>query len=93
MAKLWSNSKALSSDAAELQLVDLEAFGQEPESVADVVEIFEVEVVSDAEDNGQSEEPELTLEDRELKRPVAGLITPCLGGWTATPAFSGRMDR
>lgn len=55
--------QGLEPDAAELKLVGLEAFGQEPESVADVVEIFEVEVVSDAEDNGQSDEPELTIED------------------------------
>ena len=41
----------------------LRLLGQEPESVADVVEIFEVEVVSDAEDNGQNDEPELTIED------------------------------
>ena len=44
--------QGLEPDAAELKFVDLEAFGQEPEGVADVVEIFEVEVVSDAEDNG-----------------------------------------
>ena len=55
--------QAFEPDAAELQLVDLEALRQEPESVADVVEIFEVEVVSDAEGNGQSDEPELTIED------------------------------
>ena len=48
---------------AELQLVDFEALGQEPESVTDVVEIFEVEVVTDAEGTGQSEEPEFTRED------------------------------
>ena len=53
----------LESDAAELQLVDFEALGQQPEVVADVVEVYEVEVVSDAEGIGQSEEPELTLED------------------------------
>ena len=55
--------QGLEPDAAELQLVDLEALRQEPESVADVVEIFEVEVVSDAEVNGQNDEPELTIED------------------------------
>jgi len=55
--------QGLEPDAAELQLVDLEALRQEPESVADVVEIFEVEVVSDAEGNGQNDEPELTIED------------------------------
>jgi hypothetical protein len=55
----------LELNAPHLQLVDLEALGQEPESVADVVELFEVEVVSDAEDTGQSDEPELTLENSD----------------------------
>jgi hypothetical protein len=55
--------QSLEPDTMELELVDLEALGQEPESVADVVEVYEVEVVSEAEGTGQSEEPELTLED------------------------------
>lgn len=55
----------LELNAPHLQLVDLEALGQEPKSVADVVELFEVEVVSDAEDTGQSDEPELTLENSD----------------------------
>ena len=37
-------------DAITVELVGLEAPGQEPESVADVVEVFGIEVVSDAED-------------------------------------------
>ena len=53
----------LELNAPQLQLIDLEALGQEPESVADVVEFIELEVVSDAEDTGQSDEPELTLEN------------------------------
>ncbi|MGA7794858.1 MAG: hypothetical protein WCA19_17605 [Candidatus Acidiferrales bacterium] len=57
------NQQGLEPDRMDLQLVDLEALGQEPESVADVVEVYEVEVVSEAEGTGQSEEPELTLED------------------------------
>jgi hypothetical protein len=44
-------------------LVDLETLGQESENVADVVEVFEVEAVSGAEDTGQTDEPEFTLED------------------------------
>ena len=67
LGKAVVKQQGLEPDAAELQLVDLEALGQEPESVADVVEVFEVEVVSEAEDTGQSEEPELTLEDYRLK--------------------------
>jgi hypothetical protein len=63
LRKVAVKQQGLEPDAAELQLVDLEALGQVPESVADVVEIFEVEVVSDAEDNGQNDEPELTIED------------------------------
>jgi hypothetical protein len=55
----------LELNAPHLQSVDLEALGQEPESVADVFELFEVEVVSDAEDTGQSDEPELTLENSD----------------------------
>jgi hypothetical protein len=42
--------QTLEPDAVQLELVDLEALGQEPASVADVVEVFEVEVVSDDED-------------------------------------------
>ena len=49
------------SDVAEFELVDLETLGQEPE----VVEIFEVEVVGDAEDTGQNEGAELTLENSD----------------------------
>ena len=63
LGKAAVKQQGLEPDAAELQLVDFEALGQEPESVADVVEIFEVEVVSDAEDNGQNDEPELIIGD------------------------------
>ena len=63
LGKAAVKQQGLEPDVAELKLVGLEALGQEPESVADVVEIFEVEVVSDAEDNGQNDEPELTIED------------------------------
>ena len=63
LGKAAVKQQGLEPDAAELKLVGLEALGQEQESVADVVEIFEVEVVSDAEDNGQNDEPELTIED------------------------------
>jgi hypothetical protein len=45
--------------------IGLEALGQEPENIADVVEIFEVNVVGDADDTSQSEEPELTLESSD----------------------------
>jgi len=55
----------LELNAPHLQLVDLEALGQEPENVADVVELFGVEGVSAAEDTGQSDEPELTLENSD----------------------------
>jgi len=55
----------LELNAPHLQLVDLEALGQEPENVADVVELFGVERVSAAEDTGQSDEPELTLENSD----------------------------
>ena len=48
-------------DVAELQLVDLAALGQESE----VVEIFEVELVGDAEDTGQNDASELTLENSD----------------------------
>jgi hypothetical protein len=63
LGKAAVKKQGLDQDAAELQLVNLVALGQEPKSVADVVEIFEVEVVSDAEDNGQNDEPELTIGD------------------------------
>ena len=63
LGKAAVEQQGLEPDVAELQLVDLEALGQEPESVADVVEIFEVEVVSDAEGNVRNDEPELTIED------------------------------
>jgi hypothetical protein len=55
----------LEPDVLKFQLIDLRAFGQQPESVADVVEIFEVDVVNDAEDNGQNDEPELTSENSD----------------------------
>jgi hypothetical protein len=55
LGKSVGKQQGLEPDAAELQLVDFESLGQEPERVADVVEIFEVEVVSDAEDNGQND--------------------------------------
>ena len=55
----------LELNAPHLQLVDLEALGQEPENVVDVVELFGVEGVSAAEDTGQSDEPELTLENSD----------------------------
>jgi len=58
-----AEQQGLEPDTMELQLVDLEALGQEPEAVADLVEVYEIEVVSGAEGTGQSEEPELTLED------------------------------
>jgi hypothetical protein len=57
--------QGLEPDAAELELVDIESLGQEPESVADVVEIFEVEVVGDAEGIGQADECELVLENSD----------------------------
>ena len=56
LRKAAVEQQGLEPDVAELQLVDLEALGQDPESVADVVEIFEVEVVGDAEDAGQYDE-------------------------------------
>jgi hypothetical protein len=52
LRKAVFEQQGLEPNVVELQLVDLGALGQEPESVADVVEIFEVEVVGDAEDNG-----------------------------------------
>jgi hypothetical protein len=63
--KAAGKQQGLEPDAVELEFVDLEALSQEPESVADVVEIFQVEVVSDDEVNGQSDEPELTLGDSD----------------------------
>jgi len=65
LGKAAVNQQGLEPDAAELQLVDLEPLGQEPESVADVVEIFEVEVMGDSEDAGQNDESELTLENSD----------------------------
>ena len=55
----------LELNVPHLRLVDLETLGQESENVADVVEVFEVELVSGAEDTGQTDEPELALEDRD----------------------------
>jgi hypothetical protein len=52
----------LEPEVVELELVNLEALGQEPESVEDVVKIFEVEVVSDADDTAQDDEPDLTID-------------------------------
>ena len=59
--------RVLGKGVAKLQAFEPEAaqvfvaLGQEPESVADVVEVFEIEVVSDAEDTRQSDEPDVTL--------------------------------
>jgi hypothetical protein len=63
LGKAAVKQQGLESAAAELQLVDLDALGRQLEGVADVVEIFEVEVVSDAEDTRQGDEPKFTPED------------------------------
>lgn len=52
----------LEPEVVELELVNLEALGQEPESVEEVVQIFEVEVVSDADDAAQDDESDLTID-------------------------------
>jgi len=63
--KAAGRQQGLEPDAVELEFVDLEALSQEPESVADVVEIFEVEVMGDSEDAGQNDKSELTLENSD----------------------------
>lgn len=65
LGKAAFKQQGLEPDTAELELVDSESLGQEPESVADVVEIFEVEVVGDAEGTGQANESELVLENSD----------------------------
>jgi hypothetical protein len=65
LGKAAVKQRGLEPDAAELELVDFESLGQGPESVADVVEIFEVEVVGDAEGTGQADESELAQENRD----------------------------
>jgi hypothetical protein len=65
LRKAATERQGLEPVAMEVELVDLAALGQQPESVADAVEVYEVEVVGDAEDAGQSEEPELTLDDND----------------------------
>lgn len=51
LGKAAVEQQGLEPDVAEVQLVDLEGLGQKPDSVAVVVEVFEVNVVSGAEDN------------------------------------------
>jgi hypothetical protein len=65
LRKAAVEQQGLEPNVVELQLVDLEALGQEPESVAHVVEIFEVEGVGNAEGAGQTDESELTLENSD----------------------------
>lgn len=54
----------LEVSAPQLQLVELETSG-EPEGVVDVVELVEVEALSDSEDAGPSDEPRSGPEDSE----------------------------
>jgi hypothetical protein len=49
--------QAFEPEAAQV----FEALGQEPESVADVIEVFEVEVMGDGEEIRQSGESDVTL--------------------------------
>jgi hypothetical protein len=55
LGKAVAKQQALGPDAAQ------QVLGQEPEGVADVLEVFEIEMVSDAEDTRQSDEPDVTL--------------------------------